>query len=60
MDCSSEEQIIRMKLDGLTNIVSLVFDISNRQLTVFHEGSYDQVKLLINAKPIVLQPFSQY
>jgi Co/Zn/Cd efflux system component len=43
MDCSSEEQIIRMKLDGLTNIVSLVFDISNRQLTVFHEGSYEPV-----------------
>ena len=43
MDCPSEEQIIRMKLYGLTNIVSLDFDIPNRQLTVFHEGSYDQV-----------------
>ena len=43
MDCHSEEQIIRMKLDGLTNIVSLDFDIPYRKLTVSHEGSYDQV-----------------
>jgi Co/Zn/Cd efflux system component len=43
MDCPSEEQMIRMKLNGLTNITSLDFDIPNRQLTVFHEGSYDQV-----------------
>ena len=43
MDCPSEEQLIRMKLEGLTNITSLDFDIPNRQLTVFHEGSYDQV-----------------
>ncbi len=43
MDCPSEEQIIRMKLEGLTNIASLEFDIPNRRLTVFHEGSYDHV-----------------
>lgn len=43
MDCSSEEQIIRMKLEGLTDITSLDFDIPSRQLTVYHEGSYDQV-----------------
>lgn len=43
MDCPSEEQIIRMKLEGLVNILSLEFDIPNRQLTVFHDGSYEQV-----------------
>jgi Co/Zn/Cd efflux system component len=43
MDCPSEEQIIRMKLDGLTNIKSLDFDIANRQLTVFHVDSSDQI-----------------
>ncbi len=43
MDCPSEEQIIRMKLDGLTNIKSLDFDIANRQLTVLHSDSYDQI-----------------
>lgn len=43
MDCPSEEQIIRMKLDGLTSIKSLDFDIANRQLTVLHTGTNDQI-----------------
>lgn len=36
MDCPSEENIIRMKLDGLPVIKKLEFDIENRNLTVFH------------------------
>jgi len=32
-----------MKLADLTNIDSLDFDISNRQLTVFHTDNYDQI-----------------
>lgn len=43
MDCPSEEQIIRMKLNDLTNIQSLEFDIPNRQLTVFHSDNYDKI-----------------
>lgn len=43
MDCPSEEQMIRMKLANQTNINSLDFDISNRQLTVFHTDSYEQL-----------------
>jgi Co/Zn/Cd efflux system component len=43
MDCPSEEQMIRMKLDDLTNIKSLNFDIANRQLIVFHSDNYDQI-----------------
>lgn len=38
MDCSSEEQLIRMKLESLTNIQQLDFDIQNRSLTAFHTG----------------------
>ena len=38
MDCSAEEQLVRMKLDQLTEVKSLVFDLTNRRLTVFHEG----------------------
>ena len=41
MDCPSEEHIIRMKLAELKNIVSLDFDILNRQLTVFHANNHD-------------------
>jgi Co/Zn/Cd efflux system component len=36
MDCPSEENMIRMKLDGLKVIKKLEFDIENRNLTVFH------------------------
>jgi Co/Zn/Cd efflux system component len=43
MDCSSEEQMIRMKLDDLKNINSLRFDISNHLLTVFHTGGYEEI-----------------
>lgn len=43
MDCPCEEQMIRMKLDDMRNISSLDFDIPNRQLTVFHVGSYEPI-----------------
>lgn len=43
MDCPSEEQMIRMKLDDLSNIESLEFDIPNRQLTVFHTENHEQI-----------------
>ncbi len=44
MDCPSEENLIRMKLDGISGIESLNFDISNRKLTVFHIGQIDQIE----------------
>ncbi|GHT31732.1 transporter [Bacteroidia bacterium] len=48
MDCPSEERIIRMKLDGLANIQSLEFDIPNRQLSVFHNNSYEEIYQRLN------------
>ncbi len=44
MDCPSEENLIRMKLDGLTGIKNLDFDIPNRKLTVFHTGAPDNIE----------------
>ncbi len=44
MDCPSEENLIRMKLDGISSIANLDFDIPNRQLTVFHSGEIDQIE----------------
>lgn len=38
MDCPSEENLIRMKLDGMDNIKHLNFDIPNRELSVYHKG----------------------
>jgi Co/Zn/Cd efflux system component len=39
MDCPSEEQIIRMKLEGFSKIKSLDFDIPQRKLVVYHENT---------------------
>lgn len=44
MDCASEENMIRMKLDGTKGIRKLDFDIPNRKLTVVHDGNLDSIK----------------
>jgi len=44
MDCPSEEALIRMKLEGLSMIKSLVFDIENRKLTVFHSEESPEIE----------------
>ena len=44
MDCPSEENLIRMKLDGISSIANLDFDIPNRKLTIFHNGQLDQIE----------------
>lgn len=38
MDCPSEEQLIRMKLQNFNAVKSLEFDVANRKLNVFHHG----------------------
>lgn len=43
MDCPSEEQMIRMKLDGLTSVQSLEFDIPRRLLHIVHTGNNEQI-----------------
>lgn len=44
MDCPSEENLIRMKLDGIDAIKHLEFDIPNRKLAVIHDGSMDEIE----------------
>lgn len=44
MDCPSEENLIRMKLDGIQSIKNLDFDIPNRELTVYHYGQTDEIE----------------
>lgn len=43
MDCPSEEQMIRMKLSGITTIKNLEFDLANRKLTVLHSGESEEI-----------------
>ncbi len=44
MDCPSEENLIRMKLDEISSIASLDFDIPNRKLTIFHTAQIDLIE----------------
>ena len=44
MDCPSEENLIRMKLDGISSVANLDFDIPNRKLIVFHKGEIEQIE----------------
>ncbi len=43
MDCPSEERMIRMKLEGIEGIQSLLFDIPGRKLEVYHTGDYNNL-----------------
>lgn len=43
MDCPSEERLIRMKLDSISDIQSLKFDIQERSLSVYHKGDYQEI-----------------
>lgn len=43
MDCPSEENLIRMKLDGVDGIHQLEFDIENRKLSVLHLGKNEEI-----------------
>ena len=44
MDCPSEENLIRMQLEGMSSIKNLDFDIANRKLTIYHQGQIDQIE----------------
>ncbi|MEQ1259819.1 MULTISPECIES: cation diffusion facilitator family transporter [Gammaproteobacteria] len=43
MDCSAEEQMVRMSLASVESVSNLVFDLPNRNLKVFHEGNSDLI-----------------
>jgi len=47
MDCPSEEQLIRMKLDEISGIENLNFDIPNRKLTIYHSGQTEKIEKYI-------------
>ena len=43
MDCSAEEQIVRMALSDLEAVKGLTFDLPNRKLKVFHNEGIEQI-----------------
>ena len=48
MDCPSEEQLVRMKLEDINSIKELKFDIPNRNLTVIHQNNSELITEKIN------------
>ncbi len=57
MDCPSEESLIRMKLDGISGVKNLEFDIPNRILAVYHTGNLEKIEdsvLDLNLKDLVV------
>lgn len=44
MDCPSEENLIRMKLEDIPDIENLDFDIPNRTLTIYHIGYANKIE----------------
>lgn len=43
MDCPSEEQLVRMKLEPDSSVKKLEFDLPNRTLIVYHDGETDTI-----------------
>ena len=44
MDCPSEENLIRMKLQDMGSITKLDFDLANRTLNVYHTGDVSPIE----------------
>ena len=44
MDCPSEENLIRMKLQNVDGIAKQEFDLKDRILTVYHTGDYQEIE----------------
>ncbi|WP_171477662.1 cation transporter [Acinetobacter baumannii] len=49
MDCSAEEQMVRMTLSSLLNVKRLVFDLPNRNLKVMHNGESNEITAKLEA-----------
>lgn len=43
MDCAAEENLVRMKLQDATSVRGVDVDLTERCVTVFHEGDADEV-----------------
>jgi len=51
MDCPSEERMIRLALNGFSELNSLSFDLSSRQVRAFHDGPVGLGATLLGTQP---------
>lgn len=57
MDCLSEEQLVKMKLEPISSVKNLLFDLTERTLVIYHDGDLDLItkeieSLKLNSKLI--------
>ena len=48
MDCAAEENLIRIQLEEVPAVVQLQFDLNQRELVVFHEGSISMIEQFLD------------
>ena len=48
MDCAAEENLIRLQLEEVPAVVQLQFDLNQRELVVFHEGSISMIEQFLD------------
>lgn len=44
MDCAAEENLVRMKLSGVETVQSLDFNLSAREVFIYHEGQLSEIE----------------
>ncbi len=49
MDCTAEEQLVRMALEPLAPVRGLDFDLPQRRLTVYHDGEASTIAAAVGA-----------
>ncbi|MDX1686033.1 MAG: cation transporter [Saprospiraceae bacterium] len=49
MDCPAEENLISLKLDSISGIKKLEFNLTDRKLTIFHEGPTEPIEKAIHS-----------
>jgi len=44
MDCAAEENLVRMRLQDLAAVKSMAFDLSKREVAIFHDGVLEDIE----------------
>ncbi|MCX7783417.1 MAG: cation transporter [Meiothermus sp.] len=47
MDCAAEESLVRIRLEPVSQVRSLEFDLPARKLTVYHQGGLSEIELAL-------------
>ena len=59
MDCSAEEQLVRMTLDSVEGVDSMVFDLDQRTVTVRHETDGEVIESALEGLDLKMTPLSE-